>query len=81
MQKSIVLAINRIGIRRGSRAREYATLGDYWLAVSRLITILEEATGERLDSEQETAYSREWDDAIAAEKAYLDATAETLAVD
>jgi hypothetical protein len=80
-QKSIVFAIDRIGIRRGSRAPEYKTLGSYWRDVEELVTILEEAKGERLTSDQEAAYERRWDHAIAAQKAYLDATAETLAVD
>lgn len=81
MQRGIVLAVARIGLRRGPRAREYATAGDYWKALSQLVTILEEATGDGLDREQAATYSREWDIAIAAEKGYLDAAAETLTAD
>jgi hypothetical protein len=76
--KSIVLALNRVGVRRGSQAPEYRTLGRYWLAVSELSTILEEADGEGLNSEQQAAYSRAWDKALSAENAYLDATAKAL---
>jgi hypothetical protein len=78
-EKSIVLAISRVGVRLGSRAPEYATFGNYWLAISRLGTILGEANGEGLDSEQQAAYSRGWSEALAAQDAYLNATAKTLA--
>jgi hypothetical protein len=77
-EKSVVLAISRVGVRRGSRAPEYRTFGSYWLAISKLGTILAEADGEGLDSEQQTAYSRSWTEALAAQDAYLDATANAI---
>ena len=79
--KSIVLAMNRIGVRRGPTSSEYKTVHAYWLATSKVHTILDEAHGQGLDSEQSAAYSQAMSEALDAENAYLNATAETLTVD
>lgn len=76
--QSIVLALSRVGVRRGSRAPEYTTFASYWLAISKLDTLLAEANGEGLDSEQKAAYTSAWTEALAAGNAYLDATANAL---
>lgn len=78
IQRGIALSINRVGLRRGSQAAEYSAMGAYWAAVSRLTVILEEAH-DGLDSEQASTYSQTWTEALAAESAYLDSTARTLA--
>ena len=77
-EKRMVLAMNRVGVRRGPKAPEYKTLGKYWIAVSEIVTILDEAQGEGLDSEQARAYSTAWDKAIAAETAFHEAAAKAL---
>jgi hypothetical protein len=77
-EKEIVVHTNRIGVRRGSRSPEYTCCRDCWRAISKLTTILDEADDEGLDREQQRAFSRGWDEALAAEAAYLDAAAKAL---
>jgi hypothetical protein len=77
-EKAIVVHTNKIGVRRGSRSPEYTSCRDYWLAISELTTILDEAGDEGLDKEQQSAFSKGWKKALAAEAAYLDAAAKAL---
>jgi hypothetical protein len=65
-------------VRLGSKADQYTTFRDFWLAASRVVTILDESDDNGLDREQSATYSRAWTELLAAETAYLDATAKTL---
>jgi hypothetical protein len=78
LEKQLALVCKRVGVRRGSLAPEWATLREAWEAIGMVLTILQEASGEGLDSEQHRAYSTAWTDALAAETAYHDATAKAL---
>jgi hypothetical protein len=76
--KSIVLAMSRVGVRRGPGALEYTTFANYRLTIYKVLTTLAEANGKGLDPEQKAAYTHAWSEALTAEKAYLDATAKAL---
>jgi hypothetical protein len=78
LEKQLALACNRVGVRRGSLAPEWATLREAWEAIGRVLVILQEASGEGLDSEQHRAYSTAWTEALTAETAYHNATAKAL---
>lgn len=80
-EKEIVVHTNRIGVRRGSGSPEYTSCRDCWLAISKLTTILDEAGDEGLDHEQQSAFSRGWKKALAAEAAYLDTAAKALSAE
>lgn len=75
LEKQAVLESNRIGVRLGPKADQYTTFRD------RVVTILDESDDNGLDREQSRAYSRAWTELLAAETAYLDATANTLGWD
>lgn len=78
LETRLVLVSKRIGVRRGSRSPEWLTLQEAWKATGSVLTILQEASGKGLDREQHRAYSGAWTEALAAETAYVDATARAL---
>jgi len=78
-QERLVMALSRIGVRRGSSSADYTRCDEAAEALSKLLTILYETRDEGLDRERAKAYSAAWEAAEVAEKAFLDAAARTLA--
>jgi len=78
IEQRLVFEGKRIGLRRGSKADDYGAFVTAFQALGSIVVILEEASDAGLDKEQQAAYRKAWEAGIAAEQAFLDATAKVL---